>query len=135
MLYREEQERKHVPRQKSQCILRKPDRVRKPDDHIFALRNKRLRAKNSIAQPRWTRLDDIGKRNPSNVAAVIFQNIRFARGDNKTDLISSPVDHPFNEIFADGPGAFGSSVEPAADGEEFFRKGQWLDSAAGPRCW
>src|SRR5437588_10250140 len=92
-------------------------------------------AEERVAKPARTGLNNIGDGSTSDFAAIVFQDVRFARCDHEAELVSPAQDHAVHEVFAHRSRTFNGAIQAAAHREKFLGESERLDSAACARCW
>src|ERR1041385_4209758 len=130
MVHRKYEKRQSIIRQRTEPILRKPDRVGQTDNDKLIAIDKRQRAKDRITQTRRRSLHRVAERRWSNLTAEVFEDVRLARRDYETNLGRAALDHPFDQVFADRTRAFIPILDAAAHGQQLFGKREWLNAAA-----
>src|SRR5947209_1272828 len=83
-----------------------------------------------VTEPGGPGLDDKREIHRAQAGSVVFENVRLARGNHKTNLRGSRAHHALDEVLAHRARPFDAALETAADGQEFLGKGERLDSAA-----
>src|SRR4030081_173956 len=129
---RKQQKGQRTIRQRAERLLGKPDGIGKSNHYRLGQANDTARPENRIAEAFGIWLNHVGDLNTAIAIAEIFEDVGFARRNHEAYLVGAAQDQTLDQILRDRARALAPLLRPAADRQQFFRKCQWLNSAAAP---